>query len=108
MKHGLIEVFAYQETLLIMAVFGIAILAMVWVGFRRWLQFKERIDRLLGEQAAEQASQFGDHMARVEERLNAIEQIVAGGGVQAATQIEKSSTAQSDPISKPDALRANL
>ena len=35
MNHRLVEVFAYQETLLIMAVFGIAILAMLWVGFRR-------------------------------------------------------------------------
>ena len=64
MKPGLIEVFAYQETLLIMAVFGIAILAMVWFGFRRWLQSKERMDRLLSEQAAEQTAVLRSHGAR--------------------------------------------
>ena len=107
MKHGLVEVFAYQETLLVMAVFGIAILAMVWVGFRRWLQSKERMDRLLGEQAAEQASQFGAHIERVEARLNAIEQIVTHGGDRAAAQIERSVSPEADPISRPDPLRAN-
>ena len=74
MKHGLVEIFAYQETLLIMAVFGIIILAMIWVGFRRWLQSKERMDRLLGEQAAERGLKDSDRLERVEARLNAIEQ----------------------------------
>ena len=107
MKHGLVEVFAYQETLLMIAVFGIAILAMVWFGFRRWLQSKERMDRLLSEQAAEQASQFGAHMERVEARLNAIERIVSDGGIQPAAQIDRSIGPGADPISKPDPLRAN-
>ena len=107
MKPGLIEVFAYQETLLIMAVFGIAILAMVWFGFRRWLQSKERMDRLLSEQAAEQTAQFGAHMERVEGRLNAIEQIVSDGGFQTAPQIEKSASPAANPISSPDPRRAN-
>lgn len=79
MKHGLVEVVAYQETLLIMAVFGIVTLAMLWVGFRRWLQAKERTDRLLREQAAEQISQFGAYIERVEARLKAIEHVVTDG-----------------------------
>ena len=107
MKPGLIEVFAYQETLLIMAVFGIAILAMVWVGFRRWLQSKERTNRQLSAEAAEQAAQFGALMERVEARLNAIEQIVTDDGAQAAAQIEGSGSPQADPISRPDTLKAN-
>ena len=107
MKHGLIEVFAYQETLLIMAVFGIAILAMVWVGFRRWLQSKERTNRQLSEEVAEQASQFGALMERVEARLNAIEQIVTDDGARAVAQIEGSDSPQADPISKPDTRRAD-
>lgn len=90
MKHGFIEVFAYQETLLMMAIFGIAILAMVWVGYRRWLQSKERTDRLLSEQS----SQFGAYMDRVEARLSAIEHIVTDGGGQTAAQIDRSSDAQ--------------
>jgi hypothetical protein len=36
-SHSIVDVFAYQEALLIEAVFGIALLAMIWVGFRRWL-----------------------------------------------------------------------
>jgi len=106
-KHGLIEVFAYQETLLIMAVFGIAILAMVWVGFRRWLQSRERIDRLLSERAAEQTAQFSAHVERVEARLKAIEQIVSDGGTRAAAQIEASPSPAADPILKPDPIRPN-
>lgn len=74
MKPGVVEVFAYQETLLIMAVFGIAILAMVWFGFRRWLQQKERIGRLIAEQMAERAAQNDARMERVEARLEAVEQ----------------------------------
>jgi len=101
-KHGLVEVFAYQETLLIMAVFGIAILAMVWVGFRSWLQSKERTDRLLGEQAAEQSSQFGAYMERVEARLNAIEHIVTDGGIQTAAHIDRSGDPQVVSTSKLD------
>lgn len=104
MKNGLIEVVAYQETLLIMAVFGIVMLAMLWVGFRRWLQAKERTDRLLREQAAEQSSRFGAYMERVEARLNAIEHMVTDNGVQNPTQIDRSgdpkvvATTKRDPV----------
>jgi hypothetical protein len=83
-NHGVVEVVAYQETLLVMAVFGIAILAMIWVGFRRWLQHKERIGRLIGEQTAGHTAQ----MERVEARLNAIEQIVTDGVIPTAAQID--------------------
>ena len=105
MKHGLVEVVAYQETLLIMAVFGIAILAMVWVGFRRWLQARERTDRFLSKQAAEQISQFGDYMERVEARLNAIEHLASDGGIQTAAQIDRSSDPKAVPTSKQDPTR---
>ena len=88
MDHGIVEVFAYQETLLIMAVFGIAILAMIWVGFRRWLQYKERMGPLIAEQTAERAAQYSAQMERVEARLKAIEQIVTDGGVHNITQID--------------------
>lgn len=107
MKHGLVEVFAYQETLLIMAVFGIAILAMVWVGFRRWLQARERTDRLLSEQAAEQSSQFGAYMESVEARLNAIEHIVTDCSIPTSAQIDRSTASQAVPTSKPDPTRAD-
>ena len=87
MNHGIVDVFAFQEALLIEAVFGIALLTMIWVGFRRWLQHKERIGRLIAEQAAERAGQHGAQMARVEARLDAVEQIVINGGVQPAAQL---------------------
>lgn len=80
MNHGIIDVVAFQEALLIEAAFGIALLAMIWVGFRRWLQFKERMGRLIAEQTAERAAQYGAQMERVEARLKAVEQIVADGG----------------------------
>lgn len=99
MKHGVVEVFAYQETLLIMAVFGIAVLAMIWVGFRRWLHHKEEIGRLIAAQTAERAAQHGAQMERVEARLKAIEQIVTDGGAQAAAQIEAPPT-RPEPIPK--------
>ncbi len=92
MHHSAVEVFAYQEALLIMAVFGIAILAMAWAGFRRWLHYKERTDRLIAEQTAERSAQYAAQMERVEARLKAVEQIVTDGGVQTAAQIEALST----------------
>ena len=76
MNHGIVDVFAFQEALLIEAVFGVVILTMLWIGFRRWLQHKERMGRLIAEQNAA-------HIARVEERLEAVEQIVGEGGAKA-------------------------
>jgi hypothetical protein len=83
-NRGIVELFAYQETLLIMAVFGIVVLAMIWIGFRRWLQHKENVGRLIAEQTAERAAQHGAQIERVEARLKAVEQIVTDGGVDSA------------------------
>jgi hypothetical protein len=106
--HGVVEVFAYQETLLMMAVFGIAILAMTWVGFRRWLQYKEKMAQLIAEQTAERGAQYGAQMERVEARLKAIEQIMADGGVQTAAQIDAPLTnSLPDPIAKRDEANPN-
>src|SRR6478672_4672620 len=88
MRHGVVEVFAYQETLLIMAVFGIALLAMIWVGFRRWLQHKENMGRLIADQTAERAAQYGARMEHVEARLKMVEQIVTDGDGQTGAQID--------------------
>jgi hypothetical protein len=79
-NHGIVDVFAFQEALLIEAVFGIVLLAMIWAGFRRWLQHKEKMDRLIADQTAA-------HIARLEARLNAIEQRVTDG-VETTTQID--------------------
>jgi hypothetical protein len=80
----MVDVFAYQEALLVMAVFGIAVLAMIWAGFRRWLQYKEKVAQLIAEQTDERAAQFGAYMERVEARLKAIER--ADRGAQPVTQ----------------------
>jgi predicted phage tail protein len=95
--HPIVDVFAFQEALLVEAVLAIALLAMIWAGFRRWLQYKEKMGRLIAEQTAE-----GDtRMERVEARLKAIEQIVSNGDVQ--TQIGVTATnASSDPVAKRD------
>jgi len=92
MNHGVVDVFAFQEALLVMAIFGIAILAMIWVGFRRWLQYKERLDRLIAEQAGDRAAQYGAQMERVEARLKAIERIVTDDRGQTAAQIDAPAT----------------
>jgi hypothetical protein len=94
-SHGVIDVFAFQEALLMEAVFGIALLAMIWVGFRRWLQYKEKMGRLIAEQTAERAGQYAARIEQVEARLKAVEQSVPDGGVQTAVQIDALST---DPL----------
>lgn len=73
LNHGIVDVFAYQEAVLIEAVFAIAVLTMLWVGFRRWLQHKETMARLAAEQD-------GARIERVEARLEAVEQMVTDGG----------------------------
>lgn len=102
MNHGVVEVFAYQEALLIEAVFGIALLAMIWVGFRRWLQHKERMGRLIAEQTAERTAQYAAQMERVEARLKAVEQTVTVGGDQLKAQID---TLRTNPLPDPNVKR---
>jgi predicted phage tail protein len=97
-NHGIIDVFAFQEAMLMEAIFGIALLTMIWVGFRRWLQYKHKIGRLIAEQTAERAVQYGAQMERVEARLKAVEQIVRDGSVQTA-QIDALRT---NPVLKSD------
>lgn len=87
-SHGIVDIFAYQEALLIEAVFGIALLAMMWVGFRRWLHHKEKMGRLIAEQMAERAAEYAANMERVEARLKAIEQIVTDADVRERAQID--------------------
>ena len=99
MNHGMIDVFAFQEALLLEAVIGITLLAMVWVGFRRWLQYKERMGRLIAEQTAERAAQYGAQVERVEARLKVVEQIVTHDG-QTAAQI--------DPLRSSPLLKSEL
>lgn len=102
MNHGIVDVFAYQEALLIEAVFGIALLVMAWVGFRRWLQHKERMGRILADQTAERAAQHGAHVESVEARLKALEQIVTDGGVKGGAQLEApAADPLPDPLPKP-------
>ena len=79
MSHGIVDVFAYQEALMIEAVFGIVLLTMIWVGFRRWLQHKDRMHRLIAEQTAERNIQYGAQLERIEARLKAIEQAAVNG-----------------------------
>jgi len=79
--HGVVDVLAFQEALLMEAVFGIALLTMIWVGFRRWLQHKERMGRVMADQTAAQ-------IERVEARLTAVEQMVNDGTPKTAAQID--------------------
>ncbi len=88
MDHGMVDVFAYQEALLILAVFGVAILVMIWAGFRRWLQHKERMGRLIAEETAGRAARHGADMEHVEARLRAVEQLLSDGGAREVAQID--------------------
>jgi|SRR5689334_15213075 len=93
-NHGIVDVFAFQEALLIEAVFGIALLTMLWVGFRRWLQHKERMGRLIADQSAQ--------MERVEARLNAIEAKVTDGSAPPTAQVGAHPTdSLPEPSSRP-------
>lgn len=87
MDHGIVDVFAFQEALLIGAAFGIALLTMIWVAFRRWLQHKERLGSLIAEQTAERAAEYRAAIERVEGRLKAIEQLVPESRVRPAKRI---------------------
>jgi hypothetical protein len=102
-NHGIVDVFAFQEALLMEAIFGIAILAMIYAGFRRWLQHKEKMGVLIAEQTAERAAQYAAHVERVESRLNVVEQIVTNGRVQTAAQSDAlRRNPLPDPLVKPD------
>ena len=97
--HPIVDVFAFHEALLIEAICGIALLTMIWLGFRRWLQHKERMGRLIAEATAERAAQYGAHIEGVEARLKAVEQIVSDGEVQTRAL---SKTPLPEPISGQD------
>lgn len=105
MDHGIVDVFAFQEALLIEAAFAVVLLTMIWFGFRRWLQHKERMGRFISEQAAERSAHYTAQMEGVEARLKAIEQIVS---VQPSEQIEPSATMAAGPTSKRVGLRDDL
>ena len=99
MGHGIVDVFAFQEALLIEALFTIVILSMLWVGFRRWLHYKERTALLTSEQAAEHAAQSDAQMQRIEARLKAVEQILTDGNLKTTAQIE---VRNDKPLAGPD------
>jgi hypothetical protein len=98
--HGILDVFAFQEALLIEAAFGVALLTMIWIGFRRWLRHKEEMGRLIATQTAELAALHDSLVARVEARLNAIEQNATRGGTAAQTE-----TGAPPPLARDDRLR---
>lgn len=103
MHHGILDVFAFQEALLIEAAFGVALLTMFWVGFRQWLRHKEAMGRLIAEQTAERAAQNRAQMERVEARLKTIEQQVSLGTDRAAAMIDAAGTSpRPEPIATRD------
>ncbi len=70
-------------------VVGIPVIGGISMGaFQRWLQHKERMGKLIADQTAERAAQYGAHVERIEARLRVVEQIVTDSGAQTAAQIE--------------------
>ena len=85
MQHPMIiDVFAFQEALLAELILAIAVIALAYRGFGRWLQHKERMGQHIAEQTAERAAQNEAQMERVEGRLTAIEQAVSDSGIPVA------------------------
>jgi ribosomal protein L29 len=84
-NHGIVDVFAFQEALLIEALFGIVLLTMAWVGYRRWLQHKADIARMAAQQAAEREAISSASIERLEARLATIEQALTDGRAQTAS-----------------------
>lgn len=79
MGRGIVDIFAFQEALLIEVIFGIALFALLWAGFRRWLQHREKMSRLIADQTTGSAAQDSAQMKRIEARLNALEQALPDG-----------------------------
>lgn len=104
MHHVMVEGFAFQEALLVEVVLAIAVLTMIYRGFRRWVQYKEKLGQLIADQTAERAAQYRGDVERVEARLKVIEQNLNGHEVQPVAQIDR---LPADPlpraIAKPDA-----
>ena len=95
MEPRVVDVFAF--------VLAITFLGIMYSAFRRWLQHKEQMGKLIAEQTAERAARYGANIERVEARLRVVEQIVTDGGVQTAAQIDAlRQSPLPDPISKPD------
>ena len=92
MGHGMVEVAAFQEALLIEAVFGIALLAMIWAGFRRWIHHKEQMGRLSAEESAERAAEYRAHIERVEAQLKVLEQMVGARAAPAIAPVDGTAT----------------
>ena len=88
MKHGIVDIFAFQEALLIEAVFGLALLTMIWIAFRRWLHHKDQMARLNADHGAERDAQYDSRIGQLEERLKAIESSAAGGRAEKTGAIE--------------------
>jgi hypothetical protein len=78
-----------------------------FAAFQRWLQHKERLSKLIADQTAERAAQYGAHVERIEARLRVVEEIVTDGGAQTAAQIEAlrqpARSARRDPVTSGDA-----
>ena len=66
----------------------IPLAAILIAPFKMWLSVKEKQISSQSDLAAEKSAQYAQHMARFEQRLRVIEQIVTDGGAQTAAQIE--------------------
>ena len=69
-------------------IFAIPILAILYSGFQRWLQHKEKMSQLIAHQTAEKAAQYASRSTELEQRVRVLEQIVTDRGAQTAAQIE--------------------
>jgi hypothetical protein len=66
----------------------IPLAALLIAPFKMWLSVKEKQISAQSNLAAEKSAQYAQHMARFEQRLRVVEQIVTDGGAQTAAQIE--------------------
>ncbi len=71
-------------------IFGmmIPITALLLVGFKNWLKFKEKQIEAMSSLTAEKSAQYAAQTERLEERVRVLERILTDRGVTVAAEIE--------------------
>lgn len=71
-------------------IFGmlIPITALLLVGFKNWLKFKEKQIEVMSSLTAEKSAQYAAQTERLEERVRVLERILTDRGVTVAAEIE--------------------
>ena len=75
-------------TAIVLGVVVLAVLALIGMTFRRFMQYKERQLGLTADRTAEKAAQYASHVEQLEARVRVLERIATDKGADLAQQIE--------------------